>query len=166
MLVRTLGEAQQRFWQTLWTTWRAVAATCLVCGACLLLGACSVYDPAKIGIRQNHHPSGKDAGSDGSTMMHDDGGNDGGPCVPTKEICNGKDDDCNGTVDDQVAADDDCTSKILHAPTSCESGSCVRFGCNPGYFNCDGEPSNGCEPLCSFCHMCDDAGDDAGSDGG
>jgi hypothetical protein len=45
----------------------------------------------------------------------------------------------------------------------CDNGACLLVGCDNGYNNCDGEPSNGCEPLCSVCNMCDDAGDDGGT---
>jgi hypothetical protein len=36
---------------------------------------------------------------------------------------------------------------LANAASSCASGACALTACNAGYFDCDGNPSNGCEPL-------------------
>jgi len=38
---------------------------------------------------------------------------------------------------------------------------CVLRSCHDGWSNCDGDPTNGCEPYC-MCHECDS---DGGVDG-
>lgn len=139
----------------------------------VLTAACDVYDPDDINPRTKPPPAGMDAGKDGAMPMADagdagDGGHmmmtDGG-CTPATEICNDKDDDCDGTKDNQPAANDYCEGVVLHAVTACQSGRCVRFDCDDGFKNCDGDPANGCEPECSVCGICDDAGDgDSGAD--
>lgn len=86
-------------------------------------------------------------------------GNDA--CIRDVERCNGKDDDCDGTVDEAEATKLDCASKILNRDSTCESGYCVRAGdCYEGFYNCDGMPDNGCEAACP-CGGCD-ADQDAG----
>jgi hypothetical protein len=75
-----------------------------------------------------------------------------------KEICDGKDNDCNGKVDDQpdVAADpkncgqcgNDCAGKFPNTVPTCEGGQCKPGACVDGSFDKDGDPSNGCEYSC------------------
>ncbi len=36
---------------------------------------------------------------------------------------------------------------LPNAASSCATGTCTLTACNPGYFDCDGNPANGCEPL-------------------
>lgn len=82
-------------------------------------------------------------------------------CVPRAEICNGLDDDCDG-IDD--AADPDaqtrCGRVVVNTTTFCSQVRtkwlCVPGACNPGFEQCDGDPSNGCEPQCA-CNECPDA---------
>ncbi len=152
----------QRFSQAMAVAWLA----------CTLLSACNVYDLAAL-HQGSSKPDKSDAGNDASMPLGDGGKTDGSACVPHKEICNGVDDDCDGDVDEAAKADAYCRTIIMHSPTgTCgSSGRCVFPPpqiCFPGYKNCDGQPANGCEPLCAVCGICDDAGtDDAGSsDGG
>ena len=74
-----------------------------------------------------------------------------GTCVPREETCDGTDDDCDDRIDEdtQVA----CEEMIRNADTSClpvEDGArCLLIRCLPGFRNCDGDPTNGCENA--FC---------------
>lgn len=148
-------------------------------GAWALIG-CKVYDAGKIEPGQGAAGTGSDkdggaSGSGGSTPRTDGGGGkDAGPClVPKDEACNLIDDDCDGVEDD---ADEDtrrvCAESIPNAAVAeCVElrgeARCVLRDCKEGFFNCDGIPSNGCEPYC-MCHVCsdDDAGTDPDTDGG
>lgn len=107
--------------------------------------ACSVYDSL-----QPYSNAGD------SSVAHDG-------CTSHTEICNGVDDDCDGKVDEAEAVKLYCESKILNSPSICASSVCVKAGeCNPGFFNCDGLPDNGCEANCPCGGDCDQ---DAGPDG-
>jgi hypothetical protein len=85
-------------------------------------------------------------------------------CVPSTEICNGLDDDCDGLIDEAAAVELDCSMRVLHAASVCQNGKCVYLReCNPGFYNCDGHPENGCETACPCATGCEDSGaDDAG----
>jgi hypothetical protein len=39
------------------------------------------------------------------------------------------------------------TCNFQNGTGTCSSGACVILSCLPGYFDCDGNPSNGCEHL-------------------
>jgi len=104
---------------------------------------------------------------DAAAPVDDSGTPDSGPgCVPEAEICNGVDDDCDGTADEAAAADANCESRIVNAVTFCDDGKgvCVPVKCNAGFAQCDGDPGNGCEPEC----QCDGVGciDPTDSDAG
>jgi hypothetical protein len=81
------------------------------------------------------------------------------PCAITNggvEVCDGLDNDCNGTVDDGFDLAHDvgncgacghaCT--YPHATALCSDRLCARGACDPGYFDLDGNPDNGCEYHC------------------
>src|SRR5262245_36007781 len=117
---------------------RALLAAAIVSGA-----ACNVYDPEL--------PYSNYAGDSSVTPGVD-------ACVAETEICNGKDDDCDGETDEATAVAAYCATKILHSPSICQSKLCVKIGvCDDGFCNSDGEPANGCESPCP-CTTCDDAG--------
>jgi len=69
------------------------------------------------------------------------------------ELCNGVDDNCNGTTDEgfNLASDTQncghcgnvCT--IFNASPACIGGQCQVGSCNQGFGNCDGNAANGCE---------------------
>jgi hypothetical protein len=113
----------------------------------------------------------RDSGVQGDGGKRDSGGpdrdaGDGGPCAPATEVCNGIDDDCDGVADDDdPEAQAYCESVIVNSTTFCGRVSsawvCVPVECNEGFANCDGEPSNGCEPYCS-CNECPDSGSEDG----
>lgn len=61
--------------------------------------------------------------------------------TPQSETCNGKDDDCDGQVDNGAAAS--CPERANATPT-CTGGVC-GFACNPGFGDCNRNAGNGCE---------------------
>ncbi len=81
-------------------------------------------------------------------------------CVPTNggvEVCDGLDNDCNGTIDDvgttpQDPANCGACGLICHYPH--REGICDgNFQCQPGdcfagWWDLDGDPANGCEYFC------------------
>jgi hypothetical protein len=107
-------------------------------GQCVL-GACAV------GFRDaNNRPD------DGCECGQSNGG---------VEICDGFDNDCNGSVDDIPLANlqDDpqhcgacarnCTA-LPHAAASCSMGACTLLGCAFGWTDRDGMADTGCEQAC------------------
>ena len=75
---------------------------------------------------------------------------------PTLEVCDGKDNDCDGTTDngfDPQADPLNCGScgtvcSPFDAIGGCVAGQCVIAACAPGHANLDGIPGNGCEYSC------------------
>jgi IgGFc binding protein/Sulfatase-modifying factor enzyme 1/Putative metal-binding motif len=81
-----------------------------------------------------------------------------------QEICDGVDNDCNGTIDDNwvpvsEGGDDhfmddpmncgEC-ARICAFPNGdggCVTGACILSGCQDGYKDADGQPGNGCECI-------------------
>ncbi|MCA9545855.1 MAG: putative metal-binding motif-containing protein, partial [Myxococcales bacterium] len=81
------------------------------------------------------------------------------PCVPTAdpaEICDGRDNDCNGAVDEGFDLNADpshcgqCNRvcQIDRATPACDGGQCVIEACEAGWWNNDRDPANGCEYNC------------------
>jgi hypothetical protein len=76
-------------------------------------------------------------------------------CVPNiapdsqLELCNGLDDDCDGSVDDVTALAAECGQRLPLALNVagwlCTGGACTIGGCAGAFANCDGAPGNGCE---------------------
>ncbi|MCO4760465.1 MAG: putative metal-binding motif-containing protein [Myxococcales bacterium] len=65
---------------------------------------------------------------------------------PTQlEICNNVDDDCNSTTDDGDAAKS--CPKVAGVDSACNAGKCTIATCPKGYFDVDGQYTNGCECL-------------------
>jgi hypothetical protein len=87
------------------------------------------------------------------------------------ELCNGLDDNCNGTKDEgfNLATDPrNCGAcghacSFANASAACFSGTCQFVSCNAGFFNCDGLQANGCEtqgscsPICTNDSNCSQA---------
>ncbi|MFT3775809.1 MAG: DNRLRE domain-containing protein [Minicystis sp.] len=65
--------------------------------------------------------------------------------------------DCNGVQADGCEVDTasdvhDCggcgvACSVPHATPVCNGGACALAACDPGYYDCDGDPQNGCEPA-------------------
>ena len=64
-------------------------------------------------------------------------------CVPSAELCNGEDDDCDGVIDEDASE----TCSTQHARERCVLGACELIACDYGYVDCDGDPDDGCERL-------------------
>lgn len=58
-----------------------------------------------------------------------------GEILPSAEICNGLDDNCNGQVDEGAS------TPVQNGNINCSN----VLTCNPGFANCDGSIVNGCE---------------------
>lgn len=133
--------------------------------------ACSPYD-AKL-IEGGPGGTSGSGGMSGTGGMGGNGGTggSGGTCVPTgPEVCDTKDNDCNGMLNDGTAAASCQMMGVVNATSSCTNGGqCLMRSCHPGFYDCDRNPGTGCErpeatTPCGFCsRICDDAGvDDAG----
>jgi len=76
------------------------------------------------------------------------------------EICDNKDNDCNGTVDDGENVTDNCNPPE-NAEAICSSGMC-DFACNNNFHDCDGAclydwDVNSCGELCEPCETPENA---------
>ncbi len=100
-----------------------------------------------------------------------------GGCTPSEEVCDGKDNDCDGKVD---ADDEDLQRRLLRDPDNCgacgtvceapnaelrcQAGECVISACDPGFQNYNADISDGCEADCIVTaggqELCDEADND------
>ncbi|MDH5492106.1 MAG: putative metal-binding motif-containing protein [Myxococcales bacterium] len=77
-------------------------------------------------------------------------------CEPGWDDCNGlREDGCETPLDTTVDCGGCGTSCALpNALTTCASGSCGIASCEPGFGDCDGDPSNGCETALNTVDNC------------
>ena len=81
----------------------------------------------------------------GGDDCDDDPGACGADCSPgDTETCDGYDNDCDGSIDEEPEAGLSCDI-YPHAGGLCAAGSCAMGDCDPGYYDCDGDWTNGCE---------------------
>lgn len=77
------------------------------------------------------------------------------------EVCNGKDDDCDGRTD-EVPAQASC--RLPNARAACASGFCALNACEDGFMSCDGLPQTGCEvDIAGDPANCGGCGNDCGA---
>jgi len=143
-------------------TVREIGASCVypvgICGSEAGVTECNPQNPAMSAVRCSTQPGGSQS-------------------LATEEICNGLDDDCNGTVDDPFnvmngdefncgACNRVCTVETNGQQTGtpeCLSGQCHIQSCFPGYADVDGSIDTGCEcpvddhDLASRGNACNDA---------
>ncbi len=87
----------------------------------------------------------------------------GGVVTPQVEVCDGKDNDCDGVIDNGIDTDTDpnncggCGHKcsLPNAISVCIQGVCVfdpknrQGSCAPGWVDANGNPADGCEYPCT-----------------
>lgn len=114
----------------------------------LWLSGCFVYDSAAPRSRASNERGDPSAPSAPSALI--DSGADNVLCRPTTapdascsavcpERCDGKDDDCDGVVDESAA----CV--LAHAQAVCRQGACLIARCDDDHRDCDQRVENGCE---------------------
>ncbi len=86
-----------------------------------------------------------------------------GVCVPgaaTAELCDGLDNDCDGSPDG-LAASAACADLPMTESSVCTAGTCVIAECVAGFDDCNGDASDGCEVDLStnidHCGECENA---------
>ncbi|HET8934029.1 MAG TPA: MopE-related protein [Polyangiales bacterium] len=163
---------------------RAPVVIALAVSVLSLLSACDTRafklnrkdaDAGTVGPRRDSgiDDSGLIVGRDSGKHEDRDGqadGQVGADACLAEELCNGKDDDCDGKTDEDAnleASHIDTQSDplhcggcgqacaITHAFNACQEGHCVidrgrgEQGCDIGFYDLDENPDNGCEYSCS-----------------
>ncbi len=87
-------------------------------------------------------------------------------CFPSSEVCNGLDDDCNGTIDDGFNLATDVLNcgacghacNFQNSTGTCRFGVCRVSACSMGFSDCNRNGDDGCEvdlvndrTSCGFC---------------
>jgi hypothetical protein len=113
-------------------------------------------------------PIGGSAGNAGSGIEFGGQAGSTSGCTATTEICDGKDNDCDGVVDNvdftKPANCGNCATNCLAGPTALQGtttpvclppatpggpGTCSYTACADEYFDLDGNKANGCEFRCT-----------------
>lgn len=111
------------------------------------LGVCSAcFDPDRDGYGIGRECLGEDCDPTDPLVY---------PGAP--ELCDGLDNNCNGTVDEgfDLSTDPrncgDCgiVCRGLRGSPACVAGACVMGACDPGFYDLDENPENGCEYACT-----------------
>lgn len=129
-----------RWW--LWAVAALVAAAQLSCGVNDYCITCENPDAGLDGPGVNQDGGDGDGG----------GGADAGPCVPSGfEVCDGKDNDCNGEIDEGTlpGVGEACGSDVGECTTGvrqCTAGALRCSGVNPTAESCDGK-DNDCDGV-------------------
>ncbi len=132
--------------------------------------------------------SGDDSGRDGGTDADGDGDSDGDgdadgdsdadgdvECIPgSEEECNGRDDNCDGEIDEGFDFETDqrhcggCNSPCIpdHAFSQCLGGECVIDVCDVCFHDNDESVGNGCEYACCLTSTVEVEGSCVQGDGG
>ena len=118
--------------------------------ACALITGCAFIDDfGKFEV----DPAGADAGDAGRQPDTGPPPPDSGRCGP--ETCNGEDDDCDGTTDEEPT---ECS--FPNAVVGCVAGACEMTGCVDGFGDCSAEA--GCETALSTSTNCGACGTTCG----
>jgi hypothetical protein len=89
-------------------------------------------------------------------------------CTTSEEVCDGKDNDCNGTVDDSGV--ELCDPAPPHAVSvQCTGDDGCLYACLPGFADRDGDLNNGCEARVGIAQfpdqeVCDGVDNDSDGD--
>ena len=125
---------------------RALALSALLAVACSL-AACDVYEAGRLRGSQRQGQAAQDAAVDDAgeeaCQPNLDSGNEDCP-LRCPERCNGRDDDCDGEID-EGAVSERCS--LPHAESVCNEGECRIVSCQEGYRDCDERADDGCEVV-------------------
>jgi Putative metal-binding motif len=81
-----------------------------------------------------------------------------GAIFPTFELCDNLDQDCDGNPTNGYDLVNDARNcgmcghvcSVPHATAKCAASKCAVGSCDPGFFDIDKDPANGCEYQCDF----------------
>lgn len=100
----------------------------------------AVILPAKISCgADSTDPSCEDTDGDGVRANQDCDDNNARTYPGALELCDGKDNNCNGQVDENALV------ILPHGIGICQAGQAAVQRCKEGYSDCDGKAANGCE---------------------
>jgi len=103
-------------------------------------GVSTAITPAQpLCTASSNDPQCKDADGDGVVAALDCDDNNADIYPGAIETCDGVDNNCSGTVDDNVSV------LVKHGMGVCDAGKISITQCLDGYSDCDGKVANGCE---------------------